>query len=57
VSLQVEDLGEAARYLRSKAVEARVEDTNTFVSDPATTHGVHWAVTTAEIPNDTRADW
>jgi catechol 2,3-dioxygenase-like lactoylglutathione lyase family enzyme len=57
VSLQVEDLGDAARYLRSKDVEARVEDTTTFLSDPATTHGVHWAVTTAEIPNDTRADW
>ena len=29
----------------------------TFLSDPATTHGVHWGVTTASIPGDTRADW
>jgi catechol 2,3-dioxygenase-like lactoylglutathione lyase family enzyme len=57
VSLQVEDLGDAARYLRSKDIEARLESEKTFVSDPATTHGVHWAFTTAEIPNDSRSDW
>jgi extradiol dioxygenase family protein len=57
VTLQVEDLGAAARYLRSKDIEARVESAATFISDPATSHGVHWAVTTAEIPNDARAPW
>jgi catechol 2,3-dioxygenase-like lactoylglutathione lyase family enzyme len=57
VTLQVEDLDQAARYLRSKDIEARVETAATFVSDPATTHGVHWAVTTAEIPNDSRPAW
>lgn len=57
VWLQVEDLAGAARYLKSKGVEARVEDGVTFLSDPATTHGVHWGFTTAEIPNDSRQDW
>jgi len=57
VSMQVEDLGAAERYLASKGVEARVEDSETFVSDPATTHGVHWGFTTATIPNDSRPEW
>ena len=57
VSLQVEDLATAARYLASKGIEARTEDSETFVSDPATTHGVHWAFTTAAIPNDARPAW
>jgi catechol 2,3-dioxygenase-like lactoylglutathione lyase family enzyme len=57
VSLQVEDLDRATRYLESKSIAARSEDAQTFLSDPATTHGVHWAVTTAEIPNDTRPAW
>ena len=57
VSLQVEDLGAAVRYLKSKGIEARAEDSETFVSDPATTHGVHWGFTTAAIPNDSRPNW
>jgi catechol 2,3-dioxygenase-like lactoylglutathione lyase family enzyme len=57
VSLQVEDLGAATRYLTSKAIAARAQDSETFLSDPATTHGVHWAFTTAEIPHDTRPAW
>ena len=50
VWLQVEDLAAASRYLASKGVAARVEDSTTFLSDPATTHGVHWGVTTAGDP-------
>ena len=57
VSLQVEDLDAAARYLESKGVEARAEDSETFVWDPTTTHNVHWGFTTAEIPNDSRPTW
>jgi catechol 2,3-dioxygenase-like lactoylglutathione lyase family enzyme len=57
VSLQVEDLAAAARYLASKGIAPQSVDAETFLSDPATTHGVHWAFTTAEIPNDTRAAW
>jgi catechol 2,3-dioxygenase-like lactoylglutathione lyase family enzyme len=57
VWLQVEDLEAAARYLTSKGIAARSEDAETFLSDPATTHGVHWGFTTAEIPNDTRPLW
>jgi len=57
VSLQVEDLGAAARYLTSKGIAALIEDSESFVSDPATTHGVHWGFTTAVIPNDTRPAW
>ena len=57
VSLQVEDLDDAARYLKSKGIEARSGDTETFLSDPATTQAVHWAFTTAAIPGDTRPDW
>jgi len=57
VWLQVDDLGAAARYLSSKGIEAREQDAQTFLSDPATTHGVHWGLTTTEIPNDSRTDW
>jgi catechol 2,3-dioxygenase-like lactoylglutathione lyase family enzyme len=57
VWLQVEDVGAAARYLASKGVEPRAEDSETFVSDPATTFGVHWGFTTAEIPHDSRPAW
>jgi catechol 2,3-dioxygenase-like lactoylglutathione lyase family enzyme len=57
VSLQVEDLGVAARYLATKGIEARLDDATTFLSDPATTQGVHWAFTTAEIPKDARQVW
>jgi hypothetical protein len=53
----VDDLAAASRYLTSKGVAARFEDSTTFLSDPATTHGVHWGVTTAGIPNDARPDW
>ena len=57
VWLQVEDLAAASRYLASKGVAGRIEDPTTFLSDPATTHGVHWGVTTTEIPNDSRPSW
>jgi hypothetical protein len=57
VSLQVEDLAAATRYLTAKGIEARIEDSETFVSDPATTHGVHWGFTTAAIPRDSRPAW
>jgi len=57
VWLQVEDLDAATRYLTSKGVAARVDDATSSLSDPTTTHGVHWGVTTREIPSDTRADW
>ncbi|MDQ1430061.1 MAG: hypothetical protein QOF40_663 [Actinomycetota bacterium] len=57
VALQVEDLAAATRYLATKGIEPRVEDSTTFVSDPETTHGVHWGFTTAEIPNDSRPTW
>jgi catechol 2,3-dioxygenase-like lactoylglutathione lyase family enzyme len=57
VTLQVEDLGDATRYLKSKEIAARIEDGSTYLSDPATTHNVHWAVTTMEIPHDTRPAW
>ena len=55
VTLQVDDLAAAARHLRSKEVEARIESAATFVSDPATTHGVHWGFTTARDPQRPRA--
>jgi catechol 2,3-dioxygenase-like lactoylglutathione lyase family enzyme len=57
VWLQVEDLAVATRYLASKGIAARREDGLSFLSDPATTHGVHWGFTTASIPGDTRPDW
>ena len=57
VWLQVEDLAGATAHLQSKAIAPSLEDGASFLSDPATTHGVHWGVTTAEIPGDTRADW
>jgi hypothetical protein len=57
VWLQVEDLGAATRYLTSKDIAARNEDATTFLSDPETTHGVHWGFTTADIPNDARPTW
>jgi catechol 2,3-dioxygenase-like lactoylglutathione lyase family enzyme len=57
VWLQVDDLAAASRYLASKGVAPRLEDSTAFLSDPATTHGVHWGVTTAGIPNDSRPSW
>ena len=57
VWLQVEDLAGATAHLQSKAIAPSLEDGASFLSDPATTHGVHWGVTTAEIPGDTHADW
>ncbi len=55
--LQVEDLASATGYLTSKQITASLEDGANFLSDPATTKGVHWGVTTASIPGDTRPDW
>ncbi len=55
--LHVEDLAGATTHLRSKEIAPSLEDAASFLSDPATSHGVHWGVTTAEIPGDTRADW
>ena len=57
VWLQVEDLAGATSYLGSKAITPALEDTTSFLSDPATTHGVHWGVTTTAIPGDSRTDW
>jgi catechol 2,3-dioxygenase-like lactoylglutathione lyase family enzyme len=57
VWLQVEDRAGATGYLATKKVAPCLEDAASFLSDPDTTQGVHWGVTTAAIPNDTRADW
>lgn len=57
VWLQVEDLAGATGYLGSKKVGWATEDATSFLSDPDTTQGVHWGVTTATIPGDTRPDW
>ncbi len=57
VWLQVDDLAGATGYLAEKKIVGCLEDAANFLSDPATTHGVHWGVTTAAIPDDTRADW
>jgi hypothetical protein len=57
VWLQVEDLAGATAHLASKRIVPMLEDGAHFLSDPATTHGVHWGVTTAAIPGDTRPDW
>jgi catechol 2,3-dioxygenase-like lactoylglutathione lyase family enzyme len=57
VWLQVEDLADATAHLTSKQVAPCLDDGTSFLSDPATTMGVHWGVTTAAIPGDTRADW
>ncbi len=57
VWLQVDDLAAATDYLQSKQITSSLEDGENFLSDPATTKGVHWGVTTASIPGDTRADW
>ncbi len=57
VWLQVEDLAGATRYLASKKVGWSIEDATSFLSDPETTQGACWGVTTAAIPGDTRADW
>jgi catechol 2,3-dioxygenase-like lactoylglutathione lyase family enzyme len=57
VTLQVEDLGAAERYLTSKGIAPGLQDGTTYVSDPATTFGVHWGFTTDEIKGDTRAIW
>ena len=55
--LQVEDLAAATDHLQSKQITSSLEDGASFLSDPATTMGVHWGVTTASITNDTRPDW
>jgi hypothetical protein len=55
--LEVEDLAGATAHLTAKQVAASLEDGASFLSDPATSHGVHWGVTTAAIPGDTRASW
>jgi catechol 2,3-dioxygenase-like lactoylglutathione lyase family enzyme len=57
VWLQVEDLAGATDHLETKKVAPCLEDGASFLSDPDTTHGVHWGVTTAAIPGDTRPDW
>lgn len=57
VWLGVEDLAGATAHLQSKQIAPSLADRASFLSDPATTHGVHWGVTTASIPGDTRADW
>jgi catechol 2,3-dioxygenase-like lactoylglutathione lyase family enzyme len=57
VWLQVDDLAAATRHLASKQIVPSLEDGERFLSDPSTTQGVHWGVTTAVIPDDTRADW
>jgi catechol 2,3-dioxygenase-like lactoylglutathione lyase family enzyme len=57
VWLQVEDLAGASDYLASKGITPLLASATSFLSDPATTHGVHWGVGTTEIPGDTRVDW
>jgi catechol 2,3-dioxygenase-like lactoylglutathione lyase family enzyme len=57
VWLQVDDLAGATGYLASKKVGWSIEDATSFLSDPETTQGAHWGVTTAAIPGDTRPDW
>ncbi len=57
VWLHVEDLAGATGHLASKQITPSLEDGASFLSDPATTKGVHWGVTTASIPGDMRGDW
>jgi catechol 2,3-dioxygenase-like lactoylglutathione lyase family enzyme len=57
VWLQVDDLAGATGYLQSKQITSSLEDGASFLSDPATTKGVRWGVTTTAIPGDGRADW
>jgi catechol 2,3-dioxygenase-like lactoylglutathione lyase family enzyme len=57
VWLQVDDLAGATSHLASKQIAPSLEDAANFLSDPATSMGVHWGVTTAAVPGDTRPDW
>lgn len=57
VWLQVDDLAAATDHLTEKKVVGCREDAASFLSDPASTHGVHWGVTTTAIPGDTCPDW
>jgi catechol 2,3-dioxygenase-like lactoylglutathione lyase family enzyme len=57
VWLHVEDRAGAVSHFTDKKIAPCLEDSAGYLSDPETTHGVHWGVTTAGIPNDTRADW
>jgi hypothetical protein len=57
VWLQVDDLARATTHLASKQIAPSLEDGERFLSDPATSMGVHWGVTTAAIPGDFRPDW
>ena len=50
VWLQVDDLDGATGYLAEKKIVGCLEDATNFLSDPATTHGVHWGVTTTSPP-------
>jgi len=57
VTLQVEDLDAAVRYLGTKDVRPLHQDRQSMISDPETSYGARWGFTTTEIPNDTRPDW
>ena len=41
----------------SGTIRSSFETTSSMAADPSTSHGVHWGVTTASIPGDTRAPW
>jgi catechol 2,3-dioxygenase-like lactoylglutathione lyase family enzyme len=57
VALQVTDLDDAERFLKSKGVAFIDRDAQTLIADPATTHGGRFKFTTWEIPGDPRHAW
>jgi catechol 2,3-dioxygenase-like lactoylglutathione lyase family enzyme len=57
IALQVADLDDAARFLKSKGVAFLDQDESTLIADPATTRGGRFKFTTWEIPGDPRKAW
>jgi len=57
ITLQVADIDDAERYLKSKGVGFIDGDATTLIADPATTHQGRFAFTTWDIPGDTRPSW
>jgi catechol 2,3-dioxygenase-like lactoylglutathione lyase family enzyme len=53
-AFRVADLDRAERYLASKGVEVLERDDRTLLTDPATTHGVPFRWTIADVPGDPR---
>jgi catechol 2,3-dioxygenase-like lactoylglutathione lyase family enzyme len=57
IALQVADLDDAERYLKSKNVSFVDRDKTTLIADPTTTHGGRFSFTTWDIPGDSRPAW